>query len=75
MLYEDYCSCLKTRLIAFYGVTTVILDYGSFLYDCSANTHLSKLDKLQNQALQIIGGYIKSSPIHVIESDVSHLYF
>lgn len=46
------------------------LDYGSFLYDCSAKTHLLKLDKLQNQALRIIGGYIKSSPIHVMESDL-----
>lgn len=46
------------------------LDYGSFLYDCSTKTHLLKLDKLQNQALRIIGGYIKSSPIHVMESDL-----
>lgn len=35
------------------------LDYGSFLYDSSAISHLSKLDRIQNQALRIIGGFIK----------------
>lgn len=47
------------------------IDYGSFLYDCSANCHVSKLDKLQNQALRVIGGFIKSTPIHVMQSELS----
>lgn len=54
-----YISLIRSRL-----------DFGSFLYDCSAKTHLYKLDKIQNEALRIIGGYIKSSPIHVMESEL-----
>lgn len=46
------------------------IDYASFFYDNSCKTHLSKLDKIQNQALRVIGGYIRSTPIHVMESDL-----
>ena len=46
------------------------IDYGSFLYDNSANTHLLKLDRIQNIAMRVIGGYIRSTPIHVMESDL-----
>lgn len=46
------------------------LDYASFLYDNSCKTNLFKLDRIQNQALRVIGGYIKSTPIHVMESDL-----
>jgi ribonuclease HI len=54
-----YISLIRSRM-----------DYGCFIYDCSAESHISKLDRLQNQALRIIGGYIKSTPIHVMESDL-----
>lgn len=46
------------------------IDFGSFLYDNSANTHLIKLDRLQNICLRLIGGYIKSTPIHVMEAEL-----
>lgn len=46
------------------------IDYSSYLYDTSAKCHLEKLNKLQNQALRIIGGFIKSTPIHVMESEL-----
>ncbi|CAH2090528.1 unnamed protein product [Euphydryas editha] len=55
-----YISLIRSRI-----------DYGSFLYDVSAKTHLAKLDKIQNQALRIAGGFIRSSPIHVMESEMS----
>ena len=45
-------------------------DYGSFLFDNSANVHLSKLDKIQNKMLRIIGSFIKTTPIHVMESEL-----
>lgn len=54
-----YISLIRSRI-----------DYGSFLYDNSANTHLLKLDKVQNQAMRAIGGYIKSTPIHVMQADL-----
>lgn len=46
------------------------MEYACFLYDSSTKTHLSKLDKVQNQALRIIGGFIRSTPIHVMESEL-----
>ncbi|KAG6453577.1 hypothetical protein O3G_MSEX008208 [Manduca sexta] len=46
------------------------MDYGSFLYNNSCQNHLYKLDKFQNQSLRIIGGFIKTTPIHVMESEL-----
>lgn len=46
------------------------LDYGSFLYDTSAKTNLYKLEKVQNQAMRSIGGFIKSTPIHSMQSEL-----
>lgn len=55
-----YLSLIRSRL-----------DYASFLYDCAAICHLSKLDRVQNQSMRVIGGFIKSTPIHVMESELS----
>ena len=46
------------------------IDYASFLYDTSCTTHLVKLDKIQNICLRIIGGFIKTTPIHTMESEL-----
>lgn len=46
------------------------IDFGSFLYDTAAKTHLSKLDKVQNIALRVIGGFIRTTPIHVMECEL-----
>lgn len=46
------------------------IDFGSYLYDNSAKCHTYKIDKIQNQALRIIGGFIKTTPIHVMESEI-----
>ncbi|CAB3258675.1 unnamed protein product [Arctia plantaginis] len=54
-----YISLIRSRL-----------DYGSFLYDNSCKTYLYKLDKVQNQALRVIGGFIRSTPIHTMESEL-----
>lgn len=54
-----YISIIRSRL-----------DYASFLYDSSCKTHLYKLDRVQNQAMRVIGGFIKSTPIHVMESEL-----
>ncbi|CAH2207555.1 jg24223 [Pararge aegeria aegeria] len=58
-LRQIYLSLIRSRI-----------DYGSVLYDSSANCHLTKLDRLQNQALRITGGFIKTTPIHVMESEL-----
>ncbi|XP_045452977.1 uncharacterized protein LOC123662136 [Melitaea cinxia] len=46
------------------------LDYCCFLYDNSAQIHLKKLNLIQNQFLRIIGGFIKSTAVHVMESEL-----
>ncbi|XP_037297381.1 uncharacterized protein LOC119190185 [Manduca sexta] len=46
------------------------LDYASFLFDDSAQCHTSKLDKIQNAAMRIIGSFLKTTPIHVMESEL-----
>lgn len=47
------------------------LDYGSFLYDTAVKNHLNKLDKLQNCVMRVIGSFIRSTPIYVMESELS----
>ncbi|KAJ8709247.1 hypothetical protein PYW07_009073 [Mythimna separata] len=46
------------------------MDYGCFLYGRCANGHLLKLDRVQNQAMRIMGGFIRSTPIHTMESEL-----
>lgn len=79
---QKYLSLLKVLAGSGWGVHPLHLrrlyialirsriDYGSFLYDNAATCHISKLDKLQNQALRVIGGFIKTTPIHVMESEL-----
>ncbi|XP_073952992.1 uncharacterized protein [Choristoneura fumiferana] len=54
-----YISLIRSRL-----------DYGSFLYGSCANSHLNKLDIVQNRALRICGGFIRSTPIHVMQNEL-----
>ena len=58
-LRRIYLSSIRSRL-----------DYASFLVDDSSEAHLKKLDLLQNKALRIIGGYVRTTPTHVMESDL-----
>jgi ribonuclease HI len=46
------------------------IDYACFLYGNSSDSLLAKLDRLQNICLRIIGGFIKSTPIHVMHSEL-----
>ncbi|KAJ8737184.1 hypothetical protein PYW07_000455 [Mythimna separata] len=46
------------------------IDYASFLFDNGCDSNLIKLDRAQNQALRVVGGFIRSTPIHVMESEL-----
>lgn len=46
------------------------LDYASFIYGNSCKTHLGKLDRTQNQCMRVIGGFIRSTAIHVMECEL-----
>ena len=54
-----YISLIRSRL-----------DYGSFFYANSSKSNLDKLDRIQNQCMRIIGGFIKTTPIHAMESEL-----
>lgn len=47
------------------------LDYASFFYDNCSKTSLAKIDRIQNMCMRLIGGFIKSTPIHVMESELN----
>lgn len=55
-----YISLIRSRI-----------DYGSFLYGNSAKSNLRKIDILQNRAMRVCGGFIRSTPIYVMESELS----
>lgn len=54
-----YISIIRSRI-----------DYASFLYGSSCKTNLKKMDRIQNQSLRVIGGFIRSTPIHVMENEL-----
>lgn len=54
-----YISMIRSRL-----------DYCSFLFGNYANSQLNKLNGIQNLCMRTIGGFIKSTPIHVMENEL-----
>lgn len=55
-----YISLLRSRL-----------DYGSFIYGNNCKAYLCKLGKARNQAMRIVGGFIKMTPINVISTELT----
>lgn len=55
-----YISIMRSRI-----------DYASFLYDNSPKRYIKKLDNIQNQAMRIIGGFVRTTPIHAMENELS----
>ena len=49
------------------GVVRPHLEYGSTAWSTAAKTHLQTLDKVQNQALRLITGSMRSTPIQAME--------
>lgn len=46
-----------------------ILDYGSIFYGSAAVTHLKKIETVKNRCLRLCIGFLKSTPIPVIEAE------
>lgn len=59
-LRRIYISIIRSRM-----------DYASFLFNDACYTHLKKIVLIQNQSMRIIAGFIKSTPIHVMESELA----
>ena len=49
------------------GAIRPVLEYGSKAWTSAANSHLQALNKVQNQALRLITGAMKTSPINEME--------
>lgn len=47
------------------------IDYGNFLYDSASTGVLRKVELIQNQGLRACGGFIRTTPIHVMQSELS----
>ncbi|KAK7099102.1 uncharacterized protein [Littorina saxatilis] len=52
------------------GAVRPHLEYGSPAWSTAAKSHLQTLDKVQNQALRVITGAIRSTPIKIMEETV-----
>uniref|UniRef100_A0A0B7BRW2 Uncharacterized protein n=1 Tax=Arion vulgaris TaxID=1028688 RepID=A0A0B7BRW2_9EUPU len=48
------------------------LEFGSTAWATAANTHLQTLDRVQNQALRIITGAMKSTPITEMQKTMEY---
>lgn len=46
------------------------IDYASFIYDSAAKTQILKQDGVQNIALRVVGGFIKTTPIRAMECEL-----
>lgn len=46
-----------------------ILDYGCVLYGSAANIHLNKVNLIQNKCLRLCIGYLRTTPINIIEAE------
>ena len=58
-------STLKTL---YQGAVRPVLEYASSAWSSTAKTNLATLDKVQNQALRIVTGAMKTTPIAAMES-------
>lgn len=55
------------------GLIRSIFDYGCIIYGSAAKTCLSKLDVIQNQALRICCGAVKTTPVTDIQVEMGEM--
>ena len=63
-------SALKT---IYTGLMRSVMDYGCISYGSASKTSLSKLDGMHSQAIRIISGAMKSSPVAAIQVEVGEM--
>ncbi|XP_072377391.1 uncharacterized protein [Diabrotica undecimpunctata] len=59
----------NTALLFYKTMVRSIMDYGSQLYGTAADTHLNKIEIQQNKCLRVCLGYLKSTPINIIQAE------
>jgi len=55
------------------GLMRSVFDYGCVVYGSASKSLLYKLDVLQNQALRICSGAVKTSPVAAIQVEVGEI--
>lgn len=60
-------------LLFYRSLIRSILDYGSLLYHSACDSELAKIEKIKNKCLRICGGYLKSTPINVMEAELREM--
>lgn len=56
-------------LIFYRSLIRSIIDYGSLVFNTAAKTHLEKIERIKNKCLRMSIGYLKSTPVDVIEAE------
>ncbi|XP_072395167.1 uncharacterized protein [Diabrotica undecimpunctata] len=59
----------NTALLFYKTMVRSIMDYGSQLYGTAADTHLNKIEIQQNKCLRVCLGYLKSTPINIMQAE------
>ena len=60
----------KALLTVYKALIRSVIDYGDIAYDSAANNHLNKLDKIQNHALKICAGAMKSTATDALQVEL-----
>ena len=63
----------KSLTILYTALIRSKIDYASFLYSSAKPTHLIKLDRVQYQAIRVIGGFMKCTPVIHLEAELNIL--
>ena len=63
----------KSLTLLYTALVRSKIDYASFLYSTAKPTYLTKLDRVQYQALRIIGGFMKCTPVIHMEAELNIL--
>jgi len=61
----------KTLINIFHGIIRSRIEYGLFLINPKNKTVIDKIEKVQNAALRSIGGYMKTTPIAVMQREIN----
>ncbi|XP_024859831.1 uncharacterized protein LOC108230932 [Kryptolebias marmoratus] len=63
-------KALKTVYI---GLIRSVFDYGSILYNSASNSLLTKIDKIQYQALRLCCGAMKTTPVSALQVEMGEM--
>lgn len=63
-------ASLESMLMIYRGLVRAHLEWGCQLFSLASNTHLKKLNRVQNAAMRTILGSMRSTPINIMLSEI-----